>query len=184
MNEPYGWTFLCIWYDNSWFRVYEVKRLYISLYMAFCIPFHLRQRTSRVYQDHLHFFRVLTSFVPPVHNQGVSLAPLQGLCPMENIPADYRLILCFSVTDFCMIPIPAPFGRRFPGLFLMSPAFLLRLDSVLCRLRRKLNSAATGIFTFLLILTLIQPASVACGCHSSVSADHSPLPLLELRRTP
>ena len=99
MNEPYGWTFLCIWYDNSWFRVYEVKRLYISLYMAFCIPFHLRQRTSRVYQDHLHFFRVLTSFVPPVHNQGVSLAPLQGLCPMENIPADYWLILCLSVTD-------------------------------------------------------------------------------------
>ena len=100
MNEPSGWTFLCIWYENSLFRVHEVKRLGISLYMAFCVPLHLRQRTSRVYQDHLHFFRVLTSFVPPVHNQGVSLAPLQGLCPMEIIPADYWLILCLSVTDF------------------------------------------------------------------------------------
>ena len=145
--------------------------------MAFCVPLHLRQRTSRVYQDHLHFRRVLTSFVPPVHIRGVSLAPVQGLCPMENIPADYRLILCFSVTDFCMIPIPAPFGRRFPGLFLMSPAFLLRLDSVLCRLRRKLNPTVAGFFIFLLILTLMLPASAACGCHSSVFADHSPLPL-------
>ena len=145
--------------------------------MAFCVPLHLRQRTSRVYQDHLHLCRVLTSFVPPVHIRGVSLAPLQGLCPMENIPADYRLILCLSVTDFCMIPVPAPFGGRFPGLFLMSPAFLPQLDSVLCRLRRKLNPAVAGFFIFLLILTLMLPASAACGCHSSVSADHSPLPL-------
>jgi hypothetical protein len=35
-----------------------------------------------------------TSFVPPAHNQGVSLAPFQGLCPLDNIPADYWLILC------------------------------------------------------------------------------------------
>ena len=27
MNEPKEWTFLCIWYENSWFWVYEVKRL-------------------------------------------------------------------------------------------------------------------------------------------------------------
>ena len=114
MNEPYGWTFLCIWYENSWFRVHEVKRLGISFYMAFCVPLHLRQRTSRVYQDHLHFFRVLTSFVPPVHNRGVSLAPLQGLCPMENIPADYWLILCLSVTDS---------SSRFPHQHLSADVF-------------------------------------------------------------
>ena len=72
------WAFLCIWYENSWFWVHEVKRLAFLFYMALCIPIHLRQRTSRVYQDHPHFCRVLTSFVPPVHNQGVSLAPLQG----------------------------------------------------------------------------------------------------------
>ena len=78
VNEPRRWTFLCIWYENSWFRVYEVKRLCFPLYMALCMPFHLRQRTSRVYQDLLHRCRVLTSFLPPVHNQGVSFAPLQG----------------------------------------------------------------------------------------------------------
>ncbi len=78
MNEPRGWTFLCIWYENSWFGVYEVKRLVFSFYMALCIPIHLRQRTSRIYQDLPLFCGVLTSFVPPVHNQGVSLAPLQG----------------------------------------------------------------------------------------------------------
>ena len=49
------------------------ERLAFPFYMALCIPIHLRQRTSRVYQDHPHFCRVLTSFVPPVHNQGVSL---------------------------------------------------------------------------------------------------------------
>ena len=46
--------------------------------MALCIPFPLWRRTSRVYQDHLTLQRVLTSFVPPIHNQGVSLAPRQG----------------------------------------------------------------------------------------------------------
>ena len=73
------WAFLCIWYENSWFWVHEVKRLGFLFYMALCIPIHLRQRTSRIYQDHLHLCWVLTSFVPPVHNQGVSLAPCQGL---------------------------------------------------------------------------------------------------------
>jgi len=109
------WTFLCIWYENSWFWVHEVKRLHISFYMALCIPIHLRQRTSRVYQDHLHFCRVLTSFVPPVHIQGVSLAPLQG-------PALWKLFLpttgsffVLSLTDlFKFQYLTAPYGGRFP----------------------------------------------------------------------
>ena len=78
MNEPWRWTFLCIWYENSWFWVHEVKRLDISLYMALYIPIHLWRRTSRVYQDLPLLCRALTSFVPSAHNQGVSLAPLQG----------------------------------------------------------------------------------------------------------
>ena len=78
MNEPRRWTFLCIWYENRGVGVYEIERLPFPLYMALCMPLLLRQRTSRVYQDHQHLCRVLTSFVPPVHNQGVSLAPLQG----------------------------------------------------------------------------------------------------------
>ena len=55
MNEPRKWIFLSIWYKNSGIRVYEVKRLCFSFYMALCMPFPLRRRTSRVYQDHLSF---------------------------------------------------------------------------------------------------------------------------------
>ena len=68
--------------------------------MALCIPSHLRQRTSRVYQDHPHFCRVLTSFVPPVHNQGVSLAPLQGHALWKIfLPTTGSFFVCF-ITDF------------------------------------------------------------------------------------
>lgn len=65
-------------------------------------------------------FRVLTSFVLPIHNQGVSLAPRQGRCPMENIPADYWLILCFSLTDFasCNGTFRWTFSRSFHFLSL------------------------------------------------------------------
>ena len=116
MNEPRGWTFLCIWYENRGVGAYEVERLQFPLYMALCMPLLLRQRTSRVYQDHPHFFGVLTSFVPPVHNQGVSLAPLQG-------HALWKIFLLttgssfFSITDlFCMIPFPAPLRWTFPRI--------------------------------------------------------------------
>ena len=92
--------------------------------MALCIPIHLRQRTSRVYQDFQHLCRVLTSFVPPVHNQGVNLAPLQGLALWKIIPADYWLILCiksYCPTDlFCMLLRLAPYGGRFPCLLHIS----------------------------------------------------------------
>ena len=55
MNKPRKWIFFSIWYKNSGIRVYEVKRLCFSFYMALCMPFPLRRRTSRVYQDHLTF---------------------------------------------------------------------------------------------------------------------------------
>ena len=55
MNEPRKWIFLSIGYKNSGIRVYEVKRLCFSFYMALCMPFPLRRHTSRVYQDHLTF---------------------------------------------------------------------------------------------------------------------------------
>ena len=55
MNEPRKWIFLSIWYKNSGIRVYEIKRLWFSFYMALCMPFPLRRRTSRVYQNHLTF---------------------------------------------------------------------------------------------------------------------------------
>jgi len=50
---------------------------------------------------------VLTSFVPPIHNQGVSLAPSQGHAPWIRISADYRLIFVCLITD--SLPVPAPF---------------------------------------------------------------------------
>ena len=118
------WAFLCIWYKNSWFWVHEVKRLAFPFYMALCIPIHLRQRTSRVYQDHPHFCRVLTSFVPPVHNQGVSLAPLQGHALWIIFLPTTGSFFVISLTDLShMLPSPAPFGGRFPGSFPILSSF-------------------------------------------------------------
>lgn len=118
------WAFLCIWYKNSWFWVHEVKRLAFPFYMALCIPIHLRQRTSRVYQDHQHLCRVLTSFVPPVHNQGVSLAPLQGHALWIIFLPTTGSFFVISLTDLShMLPSPAPFGGRFPGSFPILSSF-------------------------------------------------------------
>ena len=118
------WAFLCIWYKNSWFWVHEVKRLAFPFYMALCIPIHLRQRTSRVCQDHPHFCSVLTSFVPPVHNQGVSLAPLQGHALWIIFLPTTGSFFVISLTDLShMLPSPAPFGGRFPGSFPILSSF-------------------------------------------------------------
>lgn len=105
--------------QNSWFRVYEVKYPSFPLYMALCTHFHLRQRTSCVYQNHLHFCQILTSFVPPVHNRGISLAPLQGHALWKIFLLTTGLFFVLSLTDlFRMIPGSAPCGGRFPGPFL------------------------------------------------------------------
>ena len=110
--------------ENSWLWVHKVKRLCFPSYMALCISIHLRQRTSRIYQDHPHFCRILTSFVPPVHNQGVSLAPLQGLALWKIFLPTTGSFFVLSLTDlFCMFLKPVPFGRRFPSLFLIPFCF-------------------------------------------------------------
>ena len=90
--------------------------------MALCMPLLLRQRTSRVYQDHPHFFGVLTSFVPPVHFQGVSLAPLQGHALWKLFLLTTGSFFVLSLTDLShMLPSPAPFGGRFPdSIFILS----------------------------------------------------------------
>ncbi len=86
--------------------------------MALCIPLLLRRRTSHVYQDHPHFFGVPTSFVPPVHNQGVSLAPLQGHALWKIFLLTTGSFFVLSLTDLSrMFPSPAPFGGRFPSSF-------------------------------------------------------------------
>ena len=92
--------------------------------MALCIPILLRQRTSRVYQDHPHLFGVLTSFVPPVHNQGVSPAPDQGHALWKIFLLTTGSFFVLSLTDlYCMVPSPAPFGGRFPGSFPILSSF-------------------------------------------------------------
>ena len=134
MNEPRGWTFLCIWYENSGFWVHEVKRHWFSFYMAFCIPIQLRQRTSRVYQDLLHFCRVLTSFVPPVHNQGVSLAPLQGHALWKIFLPTTGSFFVLNLTDlFCMISCQHLTADVFLIRSSYLSAFLPRLNSALNR---------------------------------------------------
>ena len=100
MNEPKIWAFLGIWYENSWFWVHEVKRLVFSLYMAFvythpsmaahlpCLP------GSPSIPWGPHFLRSACPY------PGCLLSSYSGLCPLEIIPADYWLILCFLFTDF------------------------------------------------------------------------------------
>ena len=147
MNEPRGWTFLCIWYENRGVGVYEIERLQFPLYMALCMPLLLRQRTSRVYQDHLHLCSVLTSFVPPVHNQGVSLAPLQGHALWKIfLPTTgsfffkyYWPLLYDSLTGTLEVDV-------FPGRSPYFPAFLSQLDSTLNHIFWRLNPAMTGHF--------------------------------------
>ena len=61
--------------------------------------------------------RVLTSFVPPVHNQGVSSAPLQGPALWKIFLPTTGSFFVLSITDLIgMLTKPAPCGGRFPGL--------------------------------------------------------------------
>ena len=156
------WAFLCIWYENSWFWVHEIKRLGFPFYMALCIPIHLRQRTSRVYQDHLAISdQVLTSLVPPVHNQGVSLAPCQGHALWKIFLPTTGSFFLLSLTDlFCTIHKPAPFGGRFPSSFLIPFSFPVTAEfsSQICFLKAQFN-CNRGITCFALVVML--PSSVA-----------------------
>ena len=61
--------------------------------------------------------RVLTSLVPPVHNQGVSSAPLQGLALWCVFLPTTGSFFVSCITDF--FPATAPSGERFPVTFLL-----------------------------------------------------------------
>ena len=74
---------------------------------------------------------VLTSFVPPVHNQGVSPAPNQGHALWKIFLPTTGSFFILSITDLIgMLTKPAPCGGRFPSLPPYLPAFLSWLDSV------------------------------------------------------
>ena len=161
--------------------------------MALCIPSHLRQRTSRVYQDPRHFCRVLTSLVPPVHNQGVSLAPLQGHALWWLfLPTTGSFFFVLSLTDlFKYQYLTAPYGGRFPdSVFILlslpvtaefnSPQLFLKvqfncdrtLPVCLCLLRclQLWPSDITHQFHWVIIHTLCQdcveyPNNLTCHCY-------------------
>ena len=166
------WAFLCIRYENTWFWVHEVKRLGFLFYMALCIPIHLRQRTSRVYQDLPHFCRALTSFVPPVHNQGVSLAPCQGLALWKIFLPTTGSLFVLSFTDlFCMLHKPAPCGGRFSGLFLIPFSFpaTAEFNSQICFLKAQFNCSrnitcfVSGCYAACIYGLLISPISFSAS---------------------
>ena len=89
---------------------YTKQNVFFVLFlMALYIPFHLWQRTSRVYQDLL--LCVLTSFVLPIHNPGVSLAPHQGLALWNLFLPTTRSFFVF-ITD--LLSVTASFRWTFP----------------------------------------------------------------------
>ena len=137
--------------------------------MALCIPSHLRQRTSRVYQDHPHFCRVLTSFVPPVHNQGVSLAPLQGHALWKIfLPTTGSFFVC-CITDF--FPVTAPSGGRFPVTFhLLLNSSYHGWSQPSSSLSEGLRPAMIHCFFLFMLLAVFQ----VLQCHLTSSVRHNP----------
>ena len=143
--------------------------------MALCMPLLLRQRTSRVYQDHPHLFGVLTSFVPPVHNQGVSSAPLQGHALWIIFLPTTGSFFVISLTDLShMLPSPAPFGGRFPGSFPILSSFPVTAgfnsQSKFLKVQPNYDRAlpACGLSSFITL-----PGSVVSSCRPSVFRHHS-----------
>ena len=76
INEPRKWTFLCIWYENRGCRVHEVERL--SFRSTWPCVYPSFYGSEPPVSTRITILRVLTSFVPPVHNQGAGSAPNQG----------------------------------------------------------------------------------------------------------
>ena len=66
---------------------------------------------------------VLTSFVLPAHNQGVSYAPLQGHALWKIFLPTTGSFFVYCITDF--FSVTAPFSGRFPvTLCLLLPAIM------------------------------------------------------------
>ena len=172
MNEPRRWAFLCSWYENSWFLVHKVKRPDLSFYMASCVPFHLWQRTFRFYQDHPFLRGVLTFFVPPAHNQGVSSAPLQGLSLWEIfLPTTGSFFLLYLLT-FRMRSHPGTLRWTFHrGCCTYFPAVLSQLYPPHCSHLDELDTTVKdSVQRFLFLFSsLMQSLPGVCGSLPSSS---------------
>ena len=162
MNEPERWTFLCIWYENRWCRVHEVERLCFRSTWPCVYPSFYGSEPP--VSTRITVLRVLTSFVPPVHNQGVSLAPLQG-------PALWKIFLP-TTGSFFVISLTNLHGSRAgtlrwtfcPACSSCLPAFPVMAGFSSRRHCRRLSPTVTGycLFLFLLLCRLyLQPPDVA-----------------------
>ena len=88
---------------------YTKQNVFFVLFlMALYIPFHLWQRTSRIYQDLLF---ICPNFLLPIHNPGVSLAPRQGLALWNLFLPTTRSFFVF-ITD--LLSVTASFRWTFP----------------------------------------------------------------------
>lgn len=79
LNEPEERASLSIWYENRGFWVYETERHSFCYVWPLYNPSLYGSAPPVSTRITFGFPRVLTSFVPPAHNQGVSLASLLGL---------------------------------------------------------------------------------------------------------
>ena len=113
--------------------------------------------------------RVLTSLVPPVHNQGVSSAPLQGLA-LWNIflPTTGSFFVC-CITDF--FPVTAPSGGRFPVTFhLLLNSSYHGWSQPSSSLSEGLRPAMIHCFFLFMLLAVFQ----VLQCHLTSSVRHNP----------
>ena len=113
--------------------------------------------------------RVLTSLVPPVHNQGVSSAPLQGLALWCVFLPTTGSFFVSCITDF--FPATAPSGERFPVTFLLFIASSYHgwSQSSIFSFQR-LRPAMIHCFFLFMLLTAFQ----VLQCQLTSSDRHNP----------
>lgn len=115
------------------------------------------------------FLCVLTSLVPPVHNQGVRSAPLQGPALWKIfLPTTGSFFVC-CITDF--FPVTAPSGGRFPVTFhLLLNSSYHGWSQPSISLSEGLRPAMIHCFFLFMLLAVF----LVLRCHSASSDHHNP----------
>ena len=113
--------------------------------------------------------QVQTSLIPPVHNQGVSSAPLQGLALWCVFLPTTGSFFVSCITDF--FPATAPSGERFPVTFLLFIASSYHgwSQSSIFSFQR-LRPAMIHCFFLFMLLAVFQ----VLQCHLTSSVRHNP----------
>ena len=139
-------SIFCIWYKNRWLWVYEIKRLYFSVLHGLVYTHPSMAAHLPCLPGSLHIsVLVLTSFVPPAHNQGVSLAPCQGLALWKIfLPTTGSFFVFITFADWlpvtALFPADVPLPRsafssasqQFFQSSVFFPAWLRSADRTLC----------------------------------------------------